>query len=403
MLNIKSNLTEKMKRINQILAISILLVLCICGCKNQVKSTSGPVSASTNVRGVKYPVVNPDNSATFKVAAPDARKVQLDLGGLTDLKKDEKGLWTVTTKPLVVGFHYYSLIIDGCLVADPSSESFFGMGRMASGIEIPEKEVDYYMPRNVPHGEIRMKYYYSRITENWRTAYVYTPPDYDSNTDKRYPVLYLFHGGGEDETGWSLQGKVEFILDNLIAESKAEPMIIIMDRAGATKPNTAGQSRTANNAAGGSRPFAGMFDTFRDVMIKEIIPVMDSCFRTIPDRDHRAIAGLSMGGFLTFEVGLNNLDKFSSIGCFSGSTLAKTETDLKADFKGIFDDPSSLNQKVHVLFFGVGSEENSNTKNVSDMLTKLGISNTYFLSPGTAHEWLTWRRSLYQFAPLLFK
>jgi enterochelin esterase-like enzyme len=391
-----------MKRINHIIAITFLLVFCITGCNNQVKEVTGPVSSPLNVRGFKYPVVNADNSATFMVNAPKAKKVQLNLGKVSDMKKNDAGMWTITTEPLVPGFHYYSLIIDGCEVSDPSSESFFGNHMMMSAIEVPEKGVDFYMPKNVPHGDVRMKYYYSKMTEKWRTAYVYTPPDYDSNTDKRYPVLYLFHGGGEDETGWSRQGKVDFIMDNLIAEGKSVPMIIVMESSAASRPRQNAQPRPSGSSATRSG-YTGMYDTFKEVMVKEIIPVMDSCFRTIPDRGHRAIAGLSMGAFLSFEVGLTNLDTFSAIGGFSGNGMIRTEEDMKNAFNGVFNDAASFNQKVNVFFLGIGSVEGQNSKNFCDMCTKAGIKSVYFESQGTAHEWLTWRRCLHEFAPLLFK
>ena len=215
-----------------------LIASLITGCaqKPKEKEATAPVSASTNILGISYPVVNPDLSVTVRVNAPDADSVKLDLMKKYPMTKNADGIWEVTSEPQVPGFHYYFLEIDGCSVADPSSELFYGCGRMSSGIEIPEEGVDYYLPQHVPHGEIRTQMYYSDITQAWRKCLVYTPAGYDENNTQKYPVLYLQHGSGEDETGWSNQGKADNILDNLIAGQKAVPMLVVMDRGYATDP-----------------------------------------------------------------------------------------------------------------------------------------------------------------------
>ncbi len=359
------------------------------------------ISASTNVQGREYPKVLPDHRVIFQIHAPDAKSLQIDLGKKYDMVKDDKGTWTVTTDPIVEGFHYYSLIADGLATTDPNSNTYYGMSRWASGIEIPEKNVDYYLPKDVPHGDIRIKYYYSKITQDWRRAFVYTPPGYDKDVHKKYPVLYLLHGGGEDETGWPNQGKVNFILDNLIAEGNAKPMLIVMDRGAANDPNT--------KPIEGQRPGGGFsFETLEKVFINEIIPMVENDFRVIADRDHRAMTGLSLGGFQSFHITMNNLDKFAYIGGFSGSALMRGQgVTLENLYNGVYADAKDFNKKAKLVYISTGTNEPANmyqtVNNVHKEFEKAGIKHVYYESPGTSHEWLTWRRSLNQFAQLLFK
>ena len=358
--------------------------------------------ASTNVPNAQYPQILPDNRVVFKVKAPDAQKVQIDLGKKYDMVKDTSGFWNVTTDPVVIGFHYYSLLIDGVALVDPSSQTFYGMGRMASGIDIPEPGVDYYFPKNVPHGQIRSVNYYSETTRAWRRAFVYTPPGYDDDVNKRYPVLYLQHGGGEDETGWPIQGKADFIVDNLIAEGKAKPMLIVMDRGYAVDP-----MRRRVEAKPGDFRAAMANNAFPDVLIKDIIPMIDKTFRTIADRDHRAMAGLSMGGFQTFQTTMTNLDKFAYVGGFSGAAFLEPGSDITKAFDGVWAEAESFNNKVKVMYLSIGTVEPermyNSVNNFHLALEKAGIKHIYYESPGTSHEWQTWRRSLNQFASLIFK
>ena len=359
-----------------------------------------PVSASTNVHGAQYPQILSDNRVLFRIKAPEAKNVQIDLGKKYDMVKEEEGSWAITTDPIVPGFHYYSLVIDGVAVCDPNSQTFYGMSRMASGIEIPEKGVDYYNMKNVPHGQIRQVRYYSNVTKSWRRAFVYTPAGYDNITE-RYPVLYLQHGGGEDETGWPNQGKMDAIMDNLIAEGKAKPMIVVMDRGAAVDPTAPrhqgnqGMRAAFNNKA------------LENVFINEIIPMIDKQFRTIADRDHRAMAGLSMGGFQSFQITLSNLDKFAYIGGFSGAGFMQQGDDFSKMYNGVWSDVNAFNQKVKLMYLSIGTDEPTNmyqtVNNFHKELEKAGIKHVYYESPGTSHEWLTWRRSLNQFASLLFK
>ncbi|HZZ80654.1 MAG TPA: alpha/beta hydrolase-fold protein, partial [Gemmataceae bacterium] len=271
------------------------------------------------------------------------------------------------------------------------------------GIEIPEKGVDYYLPKDVPHGEVRQRWYFSKTTQQWRRIFVYTPPDYDSNRERRYPVLYLQHGAGEDERGWSNQGHVSFILDNLIAQRKAKPMLVVMEQGYARRPgeDAPGQNRPA------LRDFSRLFAAFEEVMVKDLIPMIDATYRTIPNRDNRAMAGLSMGGMQTFQITLKHLDLFTYIGGFSGAGggFGGAPFDPKTAHNGVMADAAEFNKKIHLLWLGIGTAEGrmyEGIKNYHEALTKAGIKHVYYESPGTAHEWLTWRRCLHEFAPLLF-
>ncbi|MDE3197437.1 MAG: esterase [Acidobacteriota bacterium] len=387
--------------------------------------------SSLNIPEAKYPCVYPDRSVLFRVLAPEAAKVSVRVGGAQDfnMTKGPDNVWSVTTKPLVVGFHYYTLHIDGAVVADPSTLTFFGGGWWNSGIEIPEPESDggYYRVKDVPHGRIGQQRYYSKVTQKWRRAFVYTPPGYDTNAKTRYPVLYLLHGWGEDETGWYRQGHVDAIMDNLIAAGKARPMIVVMDNLNAVKP---GESATIYAARGmvpapalapppppdaqpGRGPAPGRGPgrggslsrpTFTEMMLTDLIPTVDRTYRVLPGRENRAMAGLSMGGAQTFGTVLDHLDLFAYLGGFSGSCGGRGGTfDLKTACGGAFADPAAFNKKVKVMFLGIGSVEGPGTKNFSEALTGAGVHNVYFESPGTAHEWLTWRRCLNDFAPRLFR
>jgi len=374
------------------------------------QAASDCTPSSLNIPLAQYPCVHPDNRVTFRIAAPDAKFVQVRLAGSHDMLKGADGTWTVTTPPLVPGFHYYMIVIDGAVVNDPGTYAFYGTSKASSAIEVPEKGVDYYLPKDVPHGEVRLVWYHSKITGAWRRCFVYTPPDYDTNLKARYPVLYLQHGSGEDETGWTFQGRANFILDNLIAEKKAVPMIIVMENGYAGRPGEKPPMMPSAGKVGGVRlPPGPSTAAFEDVLIKEVIPMIDAKFRTIADRDHRALAGLSMGGNQACRIGLANLDRFSYIGMFSGTGLGLgTEPfDPKTGFGGVFADAKSFNKKVRLLWIGLGTAEPdpfpASIKAFCDSLDKGGIKYVYFESPGTAHEWLTWRRSLYDFAQRLFR
>jgi enterochelin esterase-like enzyme len=352
--------------------------------------------ASTNTFISQYPAVNAQaHQAIFRVVAPDAQSVQLQLGGNHDMKKDEKGVWWITTDPLVVGFHYYAITIDGVPVMDRGSKAYFGSNWESSGIEIPEgPEGDYYrFKKNIPHGQIRSIQYWSDINGLERHINVYVPAEYEKNPDKKYPVLYLVHGWGENENGWSLQGHMANIMDGLIESGKAVAMIVVM-------PSGDIQTNSDVRQASGD---------ITDIFVKDLIPFIDKTFRTYTDREHRAMAGLSRGGMQTTTTVFNNMGKFAWMGTFSGFFMGGFgprggETpSVETAFNGVFKDAAAFDKQMNLLFISTGTEER-NPKEQVEALKAHGIKNIVFHeSQGTAHEWLTWRRALNDFAPRLFK
>ena len=371
--------------------------------------------AATNVWGAEYPRVDSAGRVEIRFKAPDATKVRLNFwsGPKVDMVKQPDGLWTVTTAPLVPGLHYYTLIVDGAEVSDTGSHAFFGGGKHASAVEVPEPGATYYAIQAVPHGQVREVWYESKVTGTWRHALVYLPPDYDDQTKARYPVLYLQHGGGEDETGWIRQGKANFILDNLIAAGSCKPMIVVMAygyarRAGQPAPDLTGKPFGSPEMMKAMQDMAAAFE---DDVTQALIPFVDATYRTIADRDHRAMAGLSMGGMQTFQVTLNHLDLFSHIGGFSGAAgplvLGDQKLDPRTAYNGVFADPAGFAKKVHLLWLGVGTQEpermRAGIQRLHTSLTEANIPHVYYESPGTDHEWQTWRRDLKDFAPRLFR
>ena len=349
--------------------------------------------AETTVPGNEFPKVDKERRAYFYLHAPEANKVVLDICSKKyEMQRDGKGGWMAVTDPLVVGFHYYFMNIDGVNFIDPSTETFFGCNREAGGIEIPEgDEGNYYRPQQgIAHGQVRSIYYYAKSTNEWRHALVYTPAEYEKGK-KKYPVLYLQHGMGEDETGWSKQGHMQHIMDNAIAKGEAVPMIVVMESGDVKAPFRGGDNRQGFSSYGAS---------FYKVMINDLIPYIDANFRTKTDRDHRAMAGLSWGGHQTFDLVMNNMDKFSYMGAFSGAIFG---LDAKTAYDGKFANGEEFNKKIHYLFLSCGSEENFGTDKLAQSLRDCGVKVDFQVSPGTHHEWLTWRRGLNQFIPHLFK
>ncbi len=349
--------------------------------------------APTTIPGQDFPKIDGERRAYFRVNAPEAHRVQVDICGKKyDMRRDEKGIWCAVTDPLVVGFHYYFINIGGVNVIDPATDTFFGCNRQAGGIEIPEgPEGNYYRPQQgIAHGQVRSVHYFAQSTNEWRHAMVYTPASYEKGK-KRYPVLYLQHGMGEDETGWSRQGHMQHIMDNLIASGEAVPMIVVMESGDIKAPFRGGDNRQGFSEYGAS---------FYKVMMQDLIPYIDSNFRTLKDRDHRAMAGLSWGGHQTFDLVLNNIDTFSWMGAFSGAIFG---INVKTAYNGIFSRPDEFNKKIHTLFLSCGSEENFGTEALAKSLQDAGIKADFYESPGTHHEWLTWRRGFRQFVPKLFK
>ena len=364
-------------------------------CLGQENTASTP--ATSNVAGAEYPKIQTDLSVIFRVKAPDAKKVQIDLGKLYDMTKDDQGVWSVTTDPQVPGFHYYSLVIDGVKVADPASESFYGMGRMASAIEIPEKGIDFYTIKDVPHGALSSKYYYSEYTKSWRRLFVYTPPGYDTNSREKYPVVYIQHGGGEDETGWAVQGKTDIILDNLIAEGKAKPMIVVISNGNVTAPGRAFGGYSSKGMA-----------PFKEEMTKNIVPFVDANYRTLPDADNRAICGLSMGGGQSFFVGLESPEYFGSVGVFSTGLFGGIRTsgsgfDAEKEIPGLLSESDKFNKNLDLFYISCGEQDMriEHTKKAVKVMRENGLEVEFNSFPGD-HEWQVWRKSLHDFATRVF-
>lgn len=359
-------------------------------------------AASNCLPGKSYPRIYDNGRVIFQLNAPNANSVLVDIvGKKIPMQKDENGLWTVTTEPIVEGFHYYSLLIDDVRGADPSTYTYFGASAAMSGIDIPEPEMEFYAQKNVPHGEIRTKYYYSEIRKAIRRCFVYTPPGYEVALNKKYPVLYLQHGWGEDETGWITQGKMNFIIDNLLAEKKIEPMLVVMENGDISGLpfNVVNWDSAQSITSTGKNKIE-----FQDLIIKEIIPMIDTNYRTLTDREHRAMAGLSWGGLQTFEIVFNNMEKFAYLGAFSGALRLRDNVDLTKLYGGLLNRPDEVNKNMRLIWMGTGTAEGNWSGEFRDKLIELGVKNIVFYeSEGTAHEWLTWRRCLKEFAPNLFK
>ena len=371
--------------------------------------------AISNVLDAQYPRVDSNSRVQIRFKAPDATKVRVNFwsGPKADMQNEADGYWIFTTPPMAPGLHYYTVIVDGAEVSDPGSTAYFGGSKWASAVEVPEAGATYYLPQDVPHGQVREVWYHSSVTGTWRPAFVYTPPGYDSHPNDRYPVLYLQHGGGEDETGWTRQGRANFILDNLIASGKAKPMIIVMAngyarRAGQPVPNLAGKGFGSPEMR---KAMEDMMAAFEDDMAEVLIPFIDSTYRTLKDRDHRAMAGLSMGGMQTFHVTFDHLELFSYIGGFSGALNPfggqGGNFDTKTAYNGALANPAAFAKRVHLLWIGVGTEEPPQMKagieKLNTSLEEAKIQHVFYESPGTNHEWQTWRRDLNDFAPRLFQ
>jgi enterochelin esterase-like enzyme len=378
---------------------AIILVLGPCWAQNR---KSHP--ASTNIPGAEFPRINSDLSAAFRVQADHAQKVQLlmEFGRSTyDMVKGKDGFWEVTTKPLLPGFHYYAISVDGFVSNDPGSRTFFAAEKEVSGLEVPGPDSDFFAIKDVPHGTVRAEWYRAKTTDETRRIFVYTPPGYDHSA-ARYPVLYLQHGYGEDEAGWSDQGHENFILDNLIAAHKAKPMIVVNEN-GLTDvhfvPPPGSKPPSPESVA---RFFMDeRYSLFDSIVSKDLIPFIDANFRTIPDREHRALAGLSMGGSEALRIGFNHLDLFAYIGAFSPAVEI---TDPRKDYDGILSNPARVNRKLRLLWIGIGSDDflRAPVEKSHETLEKAGIRHVWVESSG-AHVWTVWREYLADFAPRLFQ
>ena len=393
----------------------LLIVLSVSGiCLAQSGQASNVFNADTahvspyNLSGAKYPRIETDSRVTFRFNAPNAQKVQVSIVNVPfDMVKGNDGVWTYTSEPQDKGYHNYWMIVDGVIVIDPATNAFMGYGHMCNGFEIPDPDGSFYQIKDVPHGNVLIENYYSKVAKSWRHIFIYTPPDYEKNSSTRYPVLYLQHGGGEDERVWIEMGRTNLILDNLIAEGKIKPFIVVMETS-AVGPAMPMPPRTGTPVAGApaagaptaGAPTAGApgaaprprfsTESYANVMLNDMIPWVDSNFRTLADQAHRAMSGLSMGGMYTKSITLAHLDKFAYIGLFSGGNIAPAEISDKS--------------KVKLVYMSYGSREpgSNGVKNAADVLQQAGIKSAYYISPLTAHEWQSWRRSLREFAQLLF-
>ena len=361
-----------------------------------IKKINVPADAVTGeytIPGNDFPKVDAQRRAYFRIQAPQAKKIIVDICSKQyEMQPQGNGVFMAVTDPLPVGFHYYFMNIDGVNFIDPASETFFGTNREAGGLEVPEgPEGDYYRPQQgVPAGCVRSIYYYSNEQKTWRHAMVYTPAEYDQKQGfkKRYPVLYLQHGMGEGETSWTLQGKMQHIMDNAIASGEAVPMIVVMESGDIKAGMGRGQSMADYGAS------------FYPVLLNDLIPYIDANFRTKTDRDNRAMAGLSWGGHQTFDIVFNNMDKFAWLGTFSGAIFG---LDLKTAYNGVFTNADEFNKKIHYMYMNWGSEDFIKSGDIVKGLQEMGIKVEGKQSEGTAHEFLTWRRGLHEFIPHLFK
>ena len=448
--------------------VAVLTTILACGTSwAQMGKTAvlPPSAAGTahpsayNFPAAEFPRIEADNRVTFQFKAPDAQKVQVSIANVPfDMVRGENGVWTLTTaEPQDLGYHNYWMIVDGAIVLDPGTEAFIGYGHMCNAFEVPDPNGGFYELRDVPHGNVLIKNYYAASINSWRHIYVYTPPDYEKSPTKRYPVLYLQHGGGEDERVWTEMGRTNVILDNLLAEGKITPFIVVMETSAVGGPGPVSGRGVApgapadagRGAAGAGAPGAprgamvGMGGpgggAYGRLMVKDLIPWVDSNFRTLADQPHRAMAGLSMGAMQTRMVTLANIDKFSHIGLFSGGTISMDDVKNTPGFK----------ENVKLVFVSYGSREiganrgggrgpgaaapaqapsdasrggaaagaqgerragpgavrgfGGDPQASIDALKTAGIDAAYFVSPLTAHEFQSWRRSLREFALLLFK
>jgi enterochelin esterase family protein len=398
----------------------LLIVVSVSGiCLAQSGQASNVFNADTahaspyNLSGAKYPRILADSRVAFRFNAPNAQKVQVSIVNVPfDMVKGNDGVWTYTSEPQDKGYHNYWMIVDGVIVVDPATNAFIGYGHMCNGFEIPDPDGGFYQLKDVPHGNVLVENYYSKVAKSWRHIFVYTPPDYEKNTSIRYPVLYLQHGGGEDERVWIEMGRTNLILDNLIAEGKIKPFIVVMETSavgpampmpprtgalgtGAPRPGVPPAAAPATGAPAAGAPGTAprprfSTESYANVMLNDMIPWVDSNFRTLADQAHRAMSGLSMGGMYTKSITLAHLDTFAYIGLFSGGTIAPAEISDKS--------------KVKLVYMSYGSREpgSNGVKNAADVLQQGGIKSAYYVSPLTAHEWQSWRRSLREFAQLLF-
>ncbi len=357
-------------------------------------AAEGDRPAPSAIRGSQYPMLHADGTVTFRVRAPMAKDVQVqprgDGNGLGDqpiaLRRESDGAW-MARAPVRPGFHYFQLLIDGQTCTDPASTTYFGWGQESSGLEVPDPQLDFYQRQEVPHGDVRICTYDAKSIGTLRRVFVYTPPGYDDDPTRRYPVLYLQHGAGESERAWTEQGKANLILDNLIAAGRAQPMLVVMENGYASAPSDPASRDSSNR--------------FTELVVKDLVPYIDGKFRTQADREHRAIAGLSMGGGQAMRTGLSHLDQFAWIGSFSG---ALREFDAETSYGSALRDTDAANHQLRLLWLGCGTEDRliDGGRAIHKQLTDREIEHVWVEGAGS-HEWQVWRKHLHDFAPRLFQ
>ena len=354
------------------------------------------VAPVTNINRNGYPRIMPDNSVSFRLRAPQAANVQIDLGGVKySMTRDNDGWWNTTTRPQVPGFHYYNLIVDGVSTADPASESFFGCSRVSSAIEIPEDGCELFETQDVPHGQMREMRYYSNYARQWRPVIVYTPASYEKGK-KKYPVVYIHHGGGEDYRGWAEQGRTANIMDNLIAQGKAREMIVVC--VDSNVPSTGGR---------GGYSWEGM-QSYKTELTENIIPFIENTFRVKKGASNRAMCGLSMGGGQSFYIGLRMPELFANVALFSagifGGISGASNFDPEKEVPGIFSDTQHFNGNLDTFFISCGEQDPriNFTKNMVRTMQDKGVKVTFASFPGD-HEWQVWRKSFAEYATMLFQ
>lgn len=347
---------------------------------------------------VVSPEVHADGGVTFRLRDPNAKEVQLSREGIEDpipMQKGEDGVWSVATEPLLPDYYGYSFTADGVRLMDPSNPLLVpNLLEPGNVVHVPGPPSLSWELNDVPHGEIHHEFYHSAVAGDDRDYYVYTPPAYDPKSKKTYPVLYLLHGYSDDASGWTAVGHANVILDNLIAQGKAKPMIVVMPLGYGTME----MIRLGWTAWDHHDVRQENFDKFRQALLMEVMPRVESEYHIQRDRESRAIAGLSMGGSESLLTGLNNLDRFAWIGAFSSGGLRE---DFDKDFPGL---DANANREIRLLWVACGTEDHLITVNrkFREWLKEKGIQHTDIETPGM-HTWMVWRRNLTNFAPLLFR
>lgn len=340
------------------------------------------------------PEVHPDRRVTFRVRAPKASEAAfygdwMPVGTQQRMTKDDSGIWSATLGPLDPSVYIYHFIVDGMTIADPINPRIKLRARTsASLLEVPAESAAFWQPRDVPHGAVEINWQKSKVINGeTRWVWIYTPPGYAKESGKRYPVLYLFHGSNDIAGGWTLAGHANFILDNLIADGKATPMIIVMPFGHAVPFGSPREAQAKNTSV------------YEEYVLKDVIPMVEAKYRIAPGRGNRAIAGLSMGGGQSLNIGLAHLDLFSAVGVFSSAVA-----DLDTRFGAVLSDAKGTNAKLNLLWIGCGKQDAAfeRAQKMSDLLNARQIRHTFRATEG-AHTYTVWRQYLNEFAPLLFR